>query len=953
MDIQNNLINALHHGFIEKQDNIEETVKTKFLTNDKNKNITVLESIKSELYRCTTFTFSVAFITQSGLNELKTLLLDLNEKGIKGRIITSNYLEFNSPDIYRSLFKLKNVEVRITEKEGYHSKGYLFEHDNYETLILGSSNLTSSALKINHEWNLKISSTVDGEIIKGVKETIDTTWEQAKPLTEQWIRSYELRYVKPEVNNSYSIKEDFEVIEPNKMQLAALTGIQSVRDNGKDKAMLVSATGTGKTYLSAFDVKKVQPKRFLFIVHREQILIDARDSFQRVLGNPMNEYGILSGTRKDYDAKYLFSTIQSLSLDSNLEKFNPDTFEYIVIDEVHKSGAPSYKKVMDYFTPEFMLGMTATPERTDGINIYELFDYNTAYEIRLQEAIEEDMISPFHYFGVTDFIKDGEVIDNSTLLKDLVTDERVDHLIDKLEYYGHSGERVRGLIFTSRVEEANLISEILNTKGFRTVSLSGEDSIVIREARIADLENGLLDYLITVDIFNEGIDIPSINQVIMMRETQSSIIFIQQLGRGLRHHPSKEFVTIIDYIGNYKNNYLIPIALSGEISLNKEKLRRNVLDTSYISGISSVNFERVAQERIFNSISEEKLDSAKNLKDAYTTLRNKLGRVPMLQDFYNFNSVDPNIISNYKKNYYDFVLQYDNDFKNRKGRFLNSEAKKILRLYGQEFLNGKRLHEVELTDYLLSNDSISFSALEKLYKEKEIYFDGHTIQSVVRMLDMTFYTKGSRNTYQKFPIIEVTENEIKFTEEMKEVLKSGEFVEFFKDLIEATRLVSSEFEMNNSLTIGKLYTRRDASLLLNWSKDRYGVINGYMFNAELNNCPVFVTYNKVNVAASIDYKNRFINRDTLTYYSKSGKHLNSPDVQSFITAKETGMQLHLFVQKDNATHVHEFYYLGTMLPLEGKFQETSMADGKGVVEFEMRLNTPVEESLYEYITTTN
>ena len=244
----------------------------------------------------------------------------------------------------------------------------------------------------------------------------------------------------------------------------------------KDKGLIISATGTGKTYLSAFDVRRFKPKRMLFIVHREQILQKAKSDFKRVLGGIEEEFGILSGTNKQTNAKYLFATIQTISKEETLSQFDREAFDYILIDEVHKAGAKSYHKVIDYFKPQFFMGMTATPERTDDFNIYELFDYNIAYEIRLQEALEEDMLCPFHYFGVTDLEYNGEIIDDATILSKLVTEERVNHMLEKIQYYGFSGETVKGLIFCSRKEEAQKLSVAMNEKGFRTIALTGDDS---------------------------------------------------------------------------------------------------------------------------------------------------------------------------------------------------------------------------------------------------------------------------------------------------------------------------------------------------------------------------------------------------------------------------------------------------------------------------------------------
>lgn len=323
--------------------------------------------------------------------------------------------------------------------------------------------------------------------------------------------------------------------------------------------------------MSAFDVKKFNPKRFLFVVHREQIAKEALKSFRKVIGFEKT-MSILSGNHKGFQADYIFTTIQTLSKEHIYRQFSPDDFEYIVIDEVHRAGAKSYKTIIDYFQPKFLLGMSATPERSDGFDIFELFDHNIAYEIRLNDAMKEDLICPFHYFGITELTVEGKIIDDQTQFNHLVSDARVQYIKEKVEFYGYSGSRVKGLVFCSRNEEAQNLSQKFNDIGYRTVALSGASSQEERaEAvqRLGQYENeGALDYIFTVDIFNEGVDIPEINQVVMLRPTKSAIIFVQQLGRGLRKVFGKEYVVVLDFIGNYDNNYLIPIALSGDQSYN-------------------------------------------------------------------------------------------------------------------------------------------------------------------------------------------------------------------------------------------------------------------------------------------------------------------------------------------------------------------------------------------------
>lgn len=352
----------------------------------------------------------------------------------------------------------------------------------------------------------------------------------------------------------------------------------------------------------------------LFVVHREQILSKAMTEFQRVMGGSPNDYGRIVGKQDESDRKYVFATVQSLSRDSVLKDLAPDLFDYIIVDEVHRIGASSYQKIVNHFTPEFLLGLTATPERSDDYNIFELFNYNVPYEIRLQAALEAEMLVPFHYYGVTDYVNSSfEVVDETSSLSRLVAPERVKYVLEMIERYGHP-RNTKGLIFCSRKEEARELSALLNEQSLygerlRTLPLDGSTPMEQREAAVRRLEAGELDYLLTVDIFNEGIDIPAVNQIVMLRNTQSSIIFTQQLGRGLRKFTGKDHLRVIDFIGNYKNNYLIPIALFGENSRNKDRIRKHLIDNerdNSIAGISSVSFDEISQARVLAEILEAK-----------------------------------------------------------------------------------------------------------------------------------------------------------------------------------------------------------------------------------------------------------------------------------------------------------------------------------------------------------
>ena len=528
---QDTLIKSLKFGFVDNAKYQEGGYSPQILINDPESKRYVLADIQEELAKCQTFYISVAFITQSGIALIKSQLSDLMDRGIKGKILISPYLDFNDPIAMRELLKLKNVEVRLTpESMQMHAKFYLFEHKGKQVLISGSSNLTHNALKINYEWNIKLTSTYNGELIRATKFEFDKIWDKSDRLTEERISSYARKRQKTIRLDQFKDEDTAEYqsgqIRPNKMQQEALRGLAAIRRSGENKALVISATGTGKTFLSAFDVQQFEPERMLFIVHREQILQKSLKDFQKVLQFADSE-GLIYHSGADLKGKkYIFATIQTISRDYNLNLFPDDFFDYILIDEVHKAGADSYKKVINYFKPEFYLGMTATPERTDGQNIYELFDYNIAYEIRLQDALDNDMLCPFIYYGVKDIEVEGCLIDENTTIANLTSGERVRHILSKIKFYGVSGTTVKGLIFCSSKQEAHELSIKLNQRGKRCRALTGDDNIETRNQVVAQLEKGELEYILTVDIFNEGIDIPSVNQVVMLRNTQSSIVFV-------------------------------------------------------------------------------------------------------------------------------------------------------------------------------------------------------------------------------------------------------------------------------------------------------------------------------------------------------------------------------------------------------------------------------------------
>ncbi|MBF0775406.1 helicase [Streptococcus azizii] len=950
---EDRLLESVKFGFIDRVKFRDVTYAPKILINNAEEKRFVLTDLQEELLKSTAFYFSVAFVTQSGISMIKAQLADLAERGVRGKILISPYLDFNDPLAMYDLLRLPNVEARIShESMQLHSKYYLFEQENKQVLIAGSSNLTATALKQNYEWNIKLNSTDNGDLLYQTKKEFDRIWDLSRLLTADIIETYKRK--RKSVIQSINIEEDSTPvyqtgkITPNTMQEQALAGLRKVRGNGAKKALVISATGTGKTYLSAFDVRQVKPERVLFIVHREQILSKSLESFQRVLGFANNEACLYKSGVDISDKKYIFATIQTLSRDEHLQRFASDFFNYILIDEVHKAGAESYKKVMNYFEPDFLLGMTATPERTDGQNIYELFDYNIAYEIRLQDAMDADLLCPFHYFGVTDITVDGKLIGEDENFSTLVSEQRVQHIIKKITYYGYSGEAVCGLMFCSSKREATELSLLLNQKGFRTQALTGDDSQAVREEAVRQLENGDLDYLLTVDIFNEGVDIPSVNQVVMLRNTESSIIFVQQLGRGLRKHPSKDYVIIIDFIGNYRNNYLIPVALFGDQSMNKDNYRREVREANLISGLTTINFEEIARKQIFESITNTSLSSMKILRDGYVELQNKLGRQPFLKDFVIYNGIDPLTFFNSHsfKDYSDVVSKFGNQTEH-----FEKVSKNFLSFITFECLSGKRPHELILLKLLVEHggELEVHSFIEKL-GDKDLDTSSEVITSVEGVLSLSFLKAQEQRRFGIEALVSRTGEVYTLHEQVLEALKSDSaYYDFFMDVLETGLLKSEDYPQ--VFTLGQKYSRRDVLKLLNTKRDEPPLnIGGYKIDKETNTCPIFITYHKSeDISDTIKYEDEFLNESILRWFSKNKRTLASPDVKQILASNENGLRLELFIIKDDAEG-GDFYYLGPLEYIEKSAEELKKA-GESVVSMLFELKEPVKVDLFHYLTT--
>lgn len=959
-------------AFIDYNNQSNVAFKPQFISNDYKEGRKVISSLEDELLKCDKFDISVAFITDGGIEPLLQTLKILEMRGIEGRILTTDYLEFSDPKALRKLASFKNIELKMFMSEeageGFHTKGYMFKNNDIYIIIIGSSNMTQKALSVNREWNTKIVSTEQGEYAKEILNEFERLWNSKYSLNyEQFIETYELNYklIKEQRKIASAKKisslEEYK-LQPNAMQISFINNLNKILEKGEKRALLISATGTGKTYASAFALRENKPRRALFLVHREQIAKQAIESYKKIFGETKT-FGLLSGNSKGFEADFLFSTMQMMSKEDIFKKFKEDEFDIIVIDETHRIGASSYQKIIQYFKPKLLLGMTASPERTDGYDVYKEFNYNIACEIRLKQALEENFLCPFHYFGITDIEFNGKTIDENTELSDfskLTCDERVNYIIKQIEFYGHSGTTTNGLIFCSSKREALALSDKFNDRGYFTVVLTGEDSQEKREEAINRLTSKnieeKIDYIFTVDIFNEGVDIPEINQVIMLRPTESPIVFVQQLGRGLRKAIDKEYVVILDFIGNYKNNFMIPIALSGDRSYNKDNIRRYVLEGErIIPGSSTIHFDEISKKRIFEAIDHADFTDIKLIKENYTNLKRKLGRIPSLLDFDKYGEMDVFRIFDNKSlgSYYKFLVKYEKKFKIR----LNMNEEKMIEFISKKIANGKRIHELELLN-ILNNESDNL--LEKLQKKINVkygfYLDEKTKRSIVNVLTNNFASGSGKKTYKECIFIEENDNDYRISKKFDEMLKNKDFKNMFNELIQfgisRYKQNYSEKYKDTQFTIYQKYTYEDVCRLLNWKNNEVPLnIGGYKYDRDTKTFPVFINYDKnEEINDTIKYEDHFENSNKLIAISKSGRTILSEDVQNFINAKERGIKVELFVRKNKDDKISkEFYYLGRM-NATGNVKEFIMPNtNKTAVEIEWILETPVREDIYEYI----
>ena len=898
-----------------------------------NVNTSFLNKIKSNLKKCKSFNFSVSFIKKAGLVLLEREIEEALERGAKGRIITSTYQNFTDigslEQFYNWQKEYDNFECHLDYEcfgdNGFHTKGYLFEYDDSIEFIVGSSNITRFALLKNYEWNVSLISKDNLESYNDALVEFELIWNNTLELDSKLIEKYilQLDYAIEKWDMDYINATDNK-INPNSMQRKALRELRRYRDTGVKKALIISATGSGKTYLAAFDARNFGAKRLLYIVHRESILKDARESFIKVFGAERT-YGFYTGNENSLDADFIFTT--SNMLGRHLDSFKKDEFDYIIYDEVHHVVAETGKKIFEYFEPEFILGLTATPERMDNQDIFNLFDQNVPFELRLRDAINNDLVVPFHYYGIRDQLVDYSSKDKMTIAKNIAEQNNIEFIKSQIEKYRKPGEKLKCIAFCTNIQSCKLMAEELYEEGYHTISLTGINDTGVRIKAFKDLQedNNLLEIICTVDILNEGVDIPQVNMVLFLRPTESQTVFIQQLGRGLRKYPGKDYVTVLDFIGNnYDRAVQIAMALGtlGKTTYMEKAYLKEMIRTNFESlDIPEVKIEidDLSKEEIVNFIDKTNFNSRVFLEKDYKNFKAYInnGAYPTHMDFLN-SDVSPDLIRIIKstfggsknKSYYNFLKKIEEDtipmFSEQEVNFINNM---------EDLLPLARLDEYLIIEQAIKENTIDLKRIEGINEH---------------ITDKTL-----ENAYNNLKSLGIIDNsDIDLTN-----LSEGDFKDYLLDTLNYG-IVRYNREFGEYTGLFKLYR--------NYYKEQASRImlkNGILQKGTYYEDDIAYIFAgiKKGEEGRLNYKDKFINNKIFQWESIA--NVSESEKEHLRNSKK----VHLFIRKmeseDTVTLPYTYFGLGTFTNERDSFTEE---DGKKhqTLLYDIVLDDEVPEDYY-------
>lgn len=741
---------------------------TDALTGGQDKRMYLYYQLLNSLKRADSVDIVVSFLMESGVRMLLGELDNALKRGAKIRILTGNYLGITQPSaLYLIKHKLgEQVDLRFYNEKNrsFHPKSYMFHYKDYSTIYIGSSNISKSALTSGIEWNYRFSSKTDSHNYEKFYNTfLDLFEHHSVVIDDDELKRYSKNWHRPAVSKDldrYDLQDDettnnISLFEPRGAQIEALCALENTRAEGAGRALVQAATGVGKTYLAAFDSKDYE--RVLFVAHREEILKQAAQSFKNVRNS--DDYGFFDGESKCTDRSVIFASVATLGRSEYLNNkyFASDYFNYIVIDEFHHAVNDQYQRIVNYFKPQFLLGLTATPERMDGRNIYEICDYNVPYEISLKEAINKGMLVPFHYYGIfddTDYSKLHIVrgrYDEKELNETYIGNVHRYELIYK--YYYKYGSR-QALGFCCSKEHAREMAREFSSRGIPSVAVFSDASGEYTEKRnvaIQKLKNGEIRAIFSVDMFNEGVDITSVDMVMFLRPTESPIVFLQQLGRGLRKCRGKEFLTVLDFIGNYEKAGRVRFLLEGKSDMYREG--RHLSDTLRFPDDCMVDFDLKLID-LFTEMDRKHLKLKDQVINEYFRVKDLLGKRPTRLDLFTY--MDDNIyetaITHSKDNPFKRYLEFLNDL----GELSQIEVE-FYKGIGREFIsllentNMSKVYKMPVLMAFYNNSDVLMEVSEKqlLSSWKEFFSTGTNWKDLDKNMTLQKYKDISDKDHLK------------------------------------------------------------------------------------------------------------------------------------------------------------------------------------------------------------
>lgn len=781
-----------------------------------------LNHIRQSISNAESIDIIVSFLMESGV---KQIIDDLKNTNAKIRILTSKYLNITQPEALYSLKKeLPNLDLRFYDQphKSFHPKAYIFHTKDDSEIYVGSSNLSRGALTTSIEWNYHFTKSDNEKDFNYFFEEFEDLFNNHSiRVTDKELKEYSKSWIKPKFTKTPPDENEPQEFEPRGPQVEALYALNKSREEGYDKGLIVAATGTGKTYLAAFDSKDYD--KILFIAHREEIIKQAEESFKNVHTNKST--GFFYNTIKDTDSDIIFALVQSLGREYNLKKFKEDQFDYIIIDEFHHAVANSYKNVLNYFKPKFMLGLTATPERMDNRDVFALCDYNNVYEIRLKEAINKGFLVPFKYYGIYDDTIDYSTVnmrngkyDEKDLEEKLMINKRAELIYN--HYLKYNSTNAIG--FCSSINHALYMAEYFNIHNIPSAAVhSGEQGEYTQERSeaIAKLKSNELKILFTVDMFNEGVDIPSIDTVLFLRPTQSQTIFLQQLGRGLRKSENKTHLKVLDFIGNYKKANFIPFLLSGTNYDRTALLKKSVFEFEYPEDCY-IDFDFQLVD-IFRIQAEQELKVKDKIILEFNSVKGDLGHRPSRVEL--FLGMDEGVMGAMKtrsklnpfRDYLTFLSE-NMELTSKEDKLINTKAHEFLKTIENTSMTKSYKMPILKAFYNDGNIKMEISDDDVYLSMKEFY--SYASNGVDMLKDNS--SKDYKNWGKKKYVSLAKRNPIKFlnkshgeffikkegcalalSDDLKEFIHSESFIEHFKDIIEYKTLnyYKYRFEKNELL----------------------------------------------------------------------------------------------------------------------------------------------------------